>query len=82
MILTKFKVGNKVKTPYGVGKILYIDDSGFRYCPCLVGIKGRNCYDLEDFLTIEEMQKYVIDKGYEGQCEWFYENELELIEEE
>lgn len=78
----KFKIGDKVlvKTEYRNGEILYIDDDD--YAPYLVGIKGYNGHNAEYIFTEEEIQKYVIDKGYKGQCYWYDEDELELIKEE
>lgn len=77
----KFKIGDKVKTKYGDGEVLYIDDND-DLIPYLVGINGYNGHSGDDFLTEEEIQKYVIDEGYEGQGYWFKENGLKLIVEE
>lgn len=70
----KFKVGDTVKTEYGVGEIIVIDGCNIPY---LIGIKG---FDGHSGTFVE--YEAVIRSRYEDQCWWFKEEELELVKEE
>lgn len=79
----KFKVGDKVKVNtrnyfrpcVRIGEIVYINDK--IASPYLVGVKGFNGHS-GDGLGGEKIAK---QKGYDKQCWWCGESELELLEE-
>lgn len=79
----KFKVGDKVKVndrnsfkpAVGIGEIIYINDKLMAHY--LVGIKGFNGHS-GNGLGGEKIAK---QKGYDNQCWWCDESDLELLEE-
>lgn len=79
----KFKVGDKVKVNtrnyfrpcVRIGEIVYINDK--LGSPYLVGVKGFNGHS-GDGLGGEKIAK---QKGYDKQCRWCGEYDLELLEE-
>lgn len=67
----ELKVGDFVKTRYGIGEILYKEKDTY-----VVGIKGFNGHNAYGTLSEEFVEK----KGYLGQCWYFVGDELEKIE--
>lgn len=70
----KFKVGNKVKTKYGVGKVVYVGP----HVPYLVGIHGLHGHSGHMFVNSE----IAINAGYKNECCWFRERELEPVKDD
>lgn len=71
----KFKVGDTVKTPRGIGKILYADKS---LEPYLVGIHGFHGHNGNGWVDKETS----IQAGYKDECGWFRKCELEPVEDD
>lgn len=67
----ELKVGDFVKTEYGIGEILYKEKDSY-----VVGIKGFNGHNAGSTLSEEFVEK----KGYLDQCWYFNEDDLEKIE--
>lgn len=80
----KFKVGNKVKVNsrksfkpcVDIGEIIYINNKSMT-TPYLVGVKGFNGHSGDGFGS----EKIAKQKGYDKQCWWCEESDLELLEE-
>lgn len=71
----KFKVGDTVKTPRGIGKVVYVDKS---LEPYLVGIHGFHGHNGNGWVD----KKIPIQAGYKDECGWFRECELEPVEDD
>lgn len=78
----KFKVGDKVKVnirePFkpSIGEVIYINDKRTQVS-YLVGVKGFNGHSGDGFGG----EKIAKQKGYDKQCWWYGESDLELLEE-